>query len=83
MEKQTSWVEAIAPSAVVRKRACLVIVHGVSVQDHQLDAWEKYAKRTKKESAKPVPNLKIRGMRWLRRTNREFTPLVIEVDNAE
>lgn len=60
MEKQTSWAET---STVVRKRTWPVIVHGVSVQDHQLDAWEKHAKRIEKENAKPVPNLKIRGIR--------------------
>jgi hypothetical protein len=37
-----------------------------------------------KENAKSVPNLRIRGMRWLRRTNKkEFAPLIIEVDSAE
>jgi len=42
------------------------------VQDHQLDAWEEHAKRIEKENAKLAPNLKIRGMRWLRRTNKSY-----------
>jgi hypothetical protein len=84
METQTGWVKSIAPSAVVRKRTWPVVIHGVSVRDHQLDAWEKHAKRIEKENAKLTPNLKIQGMRWLRRTNKgDFAPLVIEVDNAE
>ena len=84
MEKQTSWVEAIAPSAVVRKRTWPVVVHVVNVLDYQLDAWEKHAKRIEKENVKPIPKLKIREMRWLRRTNKkEFAPLVIDVDSAK
>jgi hypothetical protein len=84
MESQKSWAEAIAPSAVVRKRTWPVIVHGVRVKDHQLEAWEKHAKSIVKENAKSVPNLRIRGIRWLRRTNKkEFALLVIEVDSAE
>lgn len=85
METRTGWAaESIAPSAVVRKRTWPVIVHGVSVRDHQLDAWGKHAKRIEKENARQIPNLRIQGMRWLRRTNRgDFAPLVIEVDSAE
>ena len=85
METQTGWAaEAIAPSAVVRKRTWPVIVHGVSVRDHQLDAWGKHAKRIEKENSSQIPNLRIQGMRWLRRTNKgDFAPLVIEVDSAE
>jgi hypothetical protein len=84
METQKSWAEAIAPSAVIRKRTWPVIIHGVRVKDHQLEVWEKHAKSIMKENAKSVPNLRIRGMRWLRRTNKkEFAPLIIEVDSAE
>jgi hypothetical protein len=54
------------------------------MENYQLDAWEKHAKSIKKENAKLTPNLKIRGMRWLKRTNRKkFGPLIIEVDSAE
>ena len=84
METQKSWAEAIAPSAVIRKRTQPVIVYGVRVKDYQLKVQEKYAKSIIKENAKSVPNLKIRGMRQLRRTNKkEFAPLIIEIDSAE
>jgi hypothetical protein len=54
------------------------------VKDHQLDVWEKHTKRIEKENAKLAPNLKIRGMRWLRRTEKKvYALLVIEVDSAE
>jgi hypothetical protein len=84
METRTDWAESIAPSAVVRKRTWPVIVHGVKVRDYQLDIWGKHAKRIKKENTKRIPNLKIQGMRWLRRINKgDFAPLIIEIDNAE
>jgi hypothetical protein len=38
IEKQKSWVELICPSAVVRKRTWPVIVHGVKMENYQLDA---------------------------------------------
>jgi hypothetical protein len=63
MEKQKSWVEAICLSAVARKRTWPVIVHGVKMENYQLDAWEEHAKRIKKENAKLALNLRIRGMR--------------------
>jgi hypothetical protein len=54
------------------------------MQDYQLDAWEKHAKNIEKENAKLIPNLKIRGIRWLKRINKkEFSPLIIEVDSAK
>jgi hypothetical protein len=69
---------------VARKRTWPIIVHGVKMKNYQLDAWEKYAKSIKKENAKLTPNLRIRGMRWLKRTNRkEFGLLVIKVGSAE
>ena len=84
MEKQKSWVASICPSAVARKRTWPVIVHGVKMENYQLNTWEKHAKSIEKENAKLIPNLRIQGMRWLKRTNRkEFGPLVIEVDSAE
>jgi hypothetical protein len=84
LETRTGWAESIAPSAVVRKRTWPVIVHGVRVRDHQLDVWGKHAKRIEKENTRQIPNLKIQGMRWLRRTNKgDFAPLIIEVDSAE
>jgi hypothetical protein len=84
METRTGWAESIAPSAVVRKRTWPVIVHGVKVRDYQLEAWGKHAKRIEKENTKRIPNLKIQGMRWLRRINKgDFALLIIEVDSAE
>jgi hypothetical protein len=70
---------------VARKRTWPVIVHGVKMENYQLnDAWEKHAKSIEKENAKLAPNLRIRGMRWLKRTNRKkFGPLIIKVDSAE
>jgi hypothetical protein len=59
IETRIGWVESIALSAVVRKRTWPVIVHGMSVRDHQLDAWGKHAKRIKKENIREIPNLKI------------------------
>jgi hypothetical protein len=59
LETQTSSVEAIALSAVVRKRTWLIIVHSVSMEDHPLDAWKKHVKRIEKENAKSVVNLRI------------------------
>ena len=54
------------------------------MENYQLNAWEKHAKSIEKENAKLTPNLRIRGMRWLKRLNRkEFGPLIIEVDSAE
>jgi hypothetical protein len=83
MKRQKSWVKAICPSAVARKRTWPVIVHGVKMENYQLGAWEKHAKSIK-ENAKLTPNLRIRGMRRLKRTNRKkFGPLVIKVDSAE
>jgi hypothetical protein len=38
IKRQKSWVEAICPSAVARKRTWPVIVHGVKMQNYQLDA---------------------------------------------
>lgn len=84
MERQKSWVEAICPSAVARKRTWPVIIHGVKRESYQLNAWEKHAKSIEKENAKLSPNLKIQGMRWLKRKDiKEFGPLVIEVNSAE
>jgi hypothetical protein len=69
---------------VARKRTWPVIVHGVKIENYQLDAWEEHAKSIEKKNAKLAPNLRIRGMRWLKRTNKkEFGLLIIEVNNAE
>jgi hypothetical protein len=38
MEKQKSWVASICPSAVARKRTWPVIVHGVKMENYQLNA---------------------------------------------
>jgi hypothetical protein len=59
MKRQRSWVEAICPSAVARKRTWPVIVHGVKMENYQLDAWEKHAKSIEKENAKLTSNLRI------------------------
>jgi hypothetical protein len=84
IERQKNWVEAICLSAVVRKRTWPIIVYGVKMENYQLDVWEKHAKSIKKENTKLIPNIRIRGMRWLKRTNRkEFGSLMIEVDSAE
>jgi hypothetical protein len=41
-------------------------------------------KGIEKKNVKLTPNLKIRDMRWLKRTNRKkFSPLVIKVDSAK
>jgi hypothetical protein len=37
MEKQKSWAEVICPSAVARKRTWPVIIHGVKMENYQLD----------------------------------------------
>jgi hypothetical protein len=63
IEKHKSWAEAICPSAVARKRTWPVIVHGVKIENYQLNAWEEHTKRIKKENAKLTLNLRIRGMR--------------------
>jgi hypothetical protein len=84
MENQKSWVEAICPSAVARKRTWPVIIHGVKVQDYQLDAtkdaakdqrdaWKKHATHIEKENTKLAPN---RGMHWLRRTDKEYAQIL-------
>jgi hypothetical protein len=84
MERQQSWIGAICPSAVVRKRTWPVIIHGVKMEKYPLDAWEKHARSIEKENIKLSPDLRIQGMRWLRRTNKkEYAPLVIEVNSAE
>jgi hypothetical protein len=84
MEEKKEWVKAIATSAEARKRSWLVIVHGIKVADHPLDAWEKQAKRIVKENAKLHPSLQIRGLRWLSRIDgKEFSTLIIEADSAE
>jgi hypothetical protein len=59
MEKQKSWVALICPSVVARKRTWPVIVHGVKMENYQLNAWEKHAKSIEKENAKLTPNLRI------------------------
>jgi hypothetical protein len=38
MKRQRSWVAVICPSAVARKKTWLVIVHGVKIENYQLDA---------------------------------------------
>jgi uncharacterized membrane protein YqiK len=63
MKKQKSWAEAICSSAVARKRTWPVIVHGVKMENYQLNAWEEHARRIEKENVKLAPNLRIRGMR--------------------
>ena len=84
MERQQSWIGAICPSAVARKRTWPVIIHGVKMEKYPLDVWEKHARSIERENIKLSPDLRIQGMRWLRRTNKkEYAPLVIEVDNAE
>jgi len=54
------------------------------VESHPLNAWEKQAKKIEKDNARSHPNLRIRGMRWLGRTeNKKYAPLVIKVNSAE
>jgi hypothetical protein len=84
MEEKKEWVKAISTSAETRKRSWPIIVHGIKVADHQLDAWEKQAKRIVQENAKLHPSLQIRGLRWLSRIDgKEFSTLIIEADSAE
>ena len=59
MERQQSWIGAICPSAVVRKRTWPVIIHGVKMEKYPLDVWEKYTRSIKKENIKLSPDLRI------------------------
>ena len=84
MEEKKEWIKAIALSAIARKETWPVMVHGVKIADLPLDAWEKQAKRLIKENAKLHPDLQIRGLRWLGRTDgKQFSTLIIEADSAE
>jgi len=43
----------------------------------QRDAWKRNTTHIEKEIAKLAPNLKIRGMRWLRRIDKEYAQILI------
>jgi len=62
-----------------------VLVHGVRVADYPGDAYEENARRIKAENARQHPGLKIKGVRWLGRVegNRDYAPLVVEVESVE
>jgi hypothetical protein len=84
MEEKKEWAKAIASSAETRKKTWPVMVHGVKITDYPLNECEKQAKRIAKENTKLHPNLQIRKLRWLNRTDgKEFSTLIIEADNAE
>jgi hypothetical protein len=58
-KKKKSWAEAIYLSAVARKRTWPIIVHGVKMENYQLDAWEEHTRRIEKKNAKLALNLRI------------------------
>ena len=59
LERQQSWIGAICPSAVARKRTWPVIIHGVKMEKYPLDTWEKHARSMERENIKLSPDLRI------------------------
>jgi hypothetical protein len=85
METTQEWVKSIAPEAVVRIRTWPVMISGVRVEDHPLNAWEAQARSIEKENVRLHPSLKICGLRWLGNVvgKRDYATMIAEIAGVE